>query len=343
MVSDDIEQSRELLSAKPQIVDRLGAHEKSSISKFTVFTGIGLYSATSELTVDGSTYFGYGRSQSAIEAASKAFGEAIERAIAFRFMNGDRSIAFESCAAGVSGGQVFVTHPSSDMKLPPRGLNSSNGWAVQFTREASIKNSVIESLERTILQTTFLSVGWDGFRLQERFEVGGRVFSVWLTIDPAFGYYGGLIECTLLGYAGKTYGYFVHPEGVKFKLANHLHSVFEAFEPALFIDQNPTFRPNSQDLIALRQYEHATCGPPSIRFEPRELRGSGTYRVATIILSLAEFFGLSTQLFASWAYGGNSVPLLAAKVSGGDVEPYIRSRLDSYGLADRWNVEVQIV
>jgi len=345
-MGDEVADSRGFLEIKYQLLDILNFAESTSVSKFDLIDDEFFYSALSKAHFGSETYLGHGHSHNPIVAASKAFGESLERFLAFQYMNGKREMRPVIYRIECEKGMIRVFDDNVQTEMPPKSLQSSNGWALHFSRTTSIKNAVYEALERTSLQATFIAEGWKGFGPQGDFQIQGRDLRAWLTCRNFFGYYGGLFECNLLNSQGRTFGYFLHPDGHPYLWNRYVHSAFEALEPSIYMDNHSAYRPNPADAIAILQFELARRPEVEIfkhRSSVETFKMPKNLSASVYTFDLSKEFNIDFPLYLSWCFGGNTIPLiLKSKLDHGG-RLYLQEVLGNYGLNYDESYEVPVI
>lgn len=329
--SEIVERSKELLLAKKKIIANINGTEASAISRFD-FQNQSIFSASSELVVAGENFLGHGRSPSPIIAASKAFGENLERYFSLGPEKlGKNNIDFKGVCYN---GSVIEFIPALADQVPPESLFNSNGWAFHFTREAALRGALNELVERTILQLAFLSRGWSGFEALQDIEIQSRNITFYQSRIGLFGCRGIIAACDLSNHAGRTFGYGIQRQGDKFKPMAFINAIFEALEPAIFLDENPDFIPSPFDPISVEQVRMAKAPAEDLMrsFEGEEPRSIRSLVANTSILDLSKRLNLDFPLYLAWAVGGNSIPLIIPAVLDERGARYLESKLGKYGV-----------
>jgi len=340
----EIDLSRILLRTKSKLLSFLNAKDKNSISKFDLPQSEFIYTAMSEVTLRKESYFGHGQSANPIIASSRAFGEAIERVLAFKFMNDHSCFLPRTYKANCQRAQLSTSPTTIPAEFPPKELESSNGWAIHFTAEKAIEGAVTEAIERTILQSTFISDGWNGFREQSQFTLQGRRLTAWLSNHSFFGWEAGIIECEPLKLGGRTFGYFTHKAGSEFVWQDYAHSAFEALEPAIFLDSRPEYEPDPEDAIAVAQFEFATRDFRRQNPDLRQALSIPTQFSCDILLfDMRQEMDLDIPLYLAWCLGGDAVPLiLQSKITASGLS-FINQKLHKYGLFYDGRYEIPVI
>ncbi|NJM09699.1 MAG: hypothetical protein HC883_02015 [Bdellovibrionaceae bacterium] len=316
----------------------------SSVSKFDLPEGNHLYTAMSEVIFGDEVYFGHGHSTNAIIATSKAFGESLERLLAFKYMRDHAAFAPLVYQATYGQGALSIEPTSVNLEFPPKELESSNGWALHFSASKAIESAVNEVLERTILQSTYIAQGWSGFNHHTQISLQGRDLTVWLTKVTFFGMIGGIIKCKPRNLPGRTYGYFVHRENSQFVLEDYLHAAFEALEPALFFDSRPDYRPNPSDSIATAQFKFATQDErENLLKETKQLQVPSKFHCHVLVFDIKSALDLEMPLYLAWCIGGDIVPLVLKSKMNSDCLSYFNQRLQNFGLSYDGSYEIPIL
>ena len=103
-------------------------------------------------------------------AAIKCAAETVERRFLDQFYHlSDAAVPASLVQLDFS---VQQTRESKLVLLPPKGMRTSNGWAVHVNVDQARTSACLEALERHLLLKSFYRWGWQGFRLVQ--EVQGE-------------------------------------------------------------------------------------------------------------------------------------------------------------------------
>ena len=138
-------------------------------------------------------------------AAVKCAAEAIERKFMDEFYQSPGTHAPDSSIE-------MAPYPSRSLKtenlsIPPKGMQTSNGWAVHSSRDRASSAASLEAMERHLLIKSFYRWGWQGFRfVQEMQSDEMRLFFLTSRLTSA-GHIAGIIAAKSPLYPGVAFGY----------------------------------------------------------------------------------------------------------------------------------------
>jgi hypothetical protein len=144
----------------------------------------------------------HGRSVNRRGAALKCAGEFVERRAMNEF--------FANCGASTLASKVNLDTGAREtefVRLPPKSVFSSNGWAVHTEQKAAATTAINEALERHLLLKSFLKFGWAGFNLIHKTQ--GDDISLWFLSSKleSYGKISGLVVAKSANYPGVSFGY----------------------------------------------------------------------------------------------------------------------------------------
>ena len=276
---------------------------------------------------DGQTSIrGFGRSVDKLTAATIASAECIERYVSRKLLKeGVRA----SSRVIVEHG-VIKTAPGLDSGLPPsKGLHSSNGWAVHFSRELAIQNAAREALERHILLLSFIKYGWQGFHFSKPLVFQDCTVMQGIAPVKVGGFGAGIVLTRGAKAPGATFGYICERQREIETSKRWLGAFFESHEQWADL----TSRPAGQDCSILESYQRHYLDSPLQRPEASSPNLITQPRLAAnlAVLDLQEMLKTSFPLFAAFAFGGNLVPLFLKQKLGGTEIAYVKGQLAKNG------------
>ena len=310
--------SLKLISERDRIFLDLG-YSNQNFSSEVRHKGLRGFSANCIAKNNTHEIIGSGHSTNRLTASSKAIGETLERIFAGLFFSEFKSESFDVLNLSIENGKARVMS-EGQATLPPRSLQSSNGWSLHFTQTGAIKNALTEAIERSILQKAFLLSGWNGFEKVASSEFDGRQVDYLLSKQSEFGFKGGITRVTLKQKSGKSFGYFVQRADAQMDLSNLFHATMEAFEPAAFFDAHPDYQPCPTDELSVLQYRFASGQiPQGPQSAPSNSRRIDALKVNCVVMDCNRFVNIGFPLYVAYVFGENLLPLI------------IPSRLDANG------------
>ena len=200
---------------------------------------------------------------------------------------------------------------ADDLKKTPLCFQTSNGFAVHFSRDAAELAATKEALERHILQTTYFRDGWSGF-----YQIGPDVNVDDLRIRKLVSkyrcgnYQAGIVVATSPRFAGASFGYLCEDAPLTSASPRWEHATHEAvdkIEPFLAMSANEQLGllPISREIL------HWLTQPLSL--DP-------STEVVTSALSMPNVALKHFDLRTRW---GLEFPLWGVLASGDDLMPLI--------------------
>jgi len=255
----------------------------------------------------GNDFYGFGRSENRLRAASISAGELIERYIAKQILKSQLSI-LANHEVDIRDSSISIRQSATKCLLSS-GFHSSNGWAVHFSLGAAIESAVVEALERHILLYTFLHSGWGGFQEATATQFREQKLIPYLSCFAFGGYRAGMVATTGVEFAGTTFGYLCDRITRIFTSKKWSNAFFESFGQWESLTQT---KDNGFEKSWLTTYQRYYLNTP------REncLKGFGSVKVVSdrlrsnmLMIDLKKALGLSFPLFATYCFGGDLIPL----------------------------------
>lgn len=250
--------------------------------------------------------FGHGRSYDQRIAACKAASEVIERFFMLKFFgtNNGSHLAHQYL---VSDGEFSKVNTSKVM-LPHPELQSSNGWSVHFNKELAMKGAITEALERHLLQVAYFRDGWEGFHLLDRFERSRIKFSSLKSNYSVGGFNSGVGIVEGPEFDGISLGYLCDLETNFNQSSRWEQAFFECYDyyrKSVEMKGKTPVRDNvGQKLV------HLLNSKVKIELSDKKKIDLGNMNLNVINFDLSETLNIPTPYFASFAFGGDLIPLL---------------------------------
>ena len=279
--------------------------------------------------VEGKPLFAYGCSPNRRSAAIKCAAEAMERKFLDEF--------YFSSTSPISATSIRLLPESLEplgsdtITLPPKGMKTSNGWAVHSSADQASISACLEALERHLLIKSFYRWGWKGFRLvKEEQSEEIQLFYMTSRLSSA-GYTGGIVAAKSPLYPGVSFGYCVgrtenisEPSFWQTALLESIGKITALGGRSIEIreDSNTWLRTEAKyyletpfDLKLLAQGTNLTVDDDDAR------------TCYLKVFDLAELWQLSFPLAAAFCWGGNLIPLSDQSKLDEVGEQYFRATL----------------
>lgn len=262
----------------------------------------------------------YGRSESRKVAAVKCAAEYVERKFMVEW--------FHDCE---SDDKPYET-------LPPKLLQTSNGWAVRDSPERALQAARYEALERHLLLKSFLKFGWSGFQLIESMKAENIDLYFLKSRFRAGEYVAGLVVAKSSLYPGVSFGYGLGKASEIQSSQFWESAIFEAIEKIQVLDGR------SIDLTCDTS-TWVTAGIKRHLESPFDLAAlsKGKNEIAICedvpkgysrIFDLRQQWSLDLPLFAAYAWGGGLIPLFCENRLGISERTYLQNVLRQNGLSE---------
>ena len=278
---------------------------------------------------------GIGRSENRLTAVSKAFGEALERIVAFDVMREDLE---PSHSVTITNGDTLIKrfNDKQPVCILPKELRTSNGWAIHFDVNIAIRSSIFESIERHILLLTFLKDNWSGFYYNDSPSFQGINLRSLLSKYSIGGFSAGMCLSQTNGHGGITMGYLSDSTKNIATSEGWKKSFFESVEQALHFKMKKAepdpraveygYRDieKNQLYYLVNNYDHNE----NTAFENLVSTSiTSIFDVANtnlMVFDVQKKMGLNFPMFAAYTFGGDMIPLFFSEASNNfDARSYI--------------------
>lgn len=269
-----------------------------------------------------------GRGVTKLQAATRCVGEWLERKAAFEFF-GDASGSFKAHAVSISSsGSLEISERKSELPPLPMDFWTTNGWAVHTDQNSSLESSFLEAVERSLLVSSFLRWGWNGFILAGQTSVDGMDFSSSLSRYKTENYSAGFSICSDPVTQGLSFGHFAEKNEVILQSPKWAQALYESMDKLgtdlervqindpLAIDAE-WYLKNKIDLSLVDSHTEQE-----------------TIKLASCFLhteDLSKKWSLPFPLFSSFVFGGDLMPLFTPKELTHEGHAYIAKLCDSLG------------
>lgn len=200
---------------------------------------------------------------------------------------------------------------SNELSHIPKSLQTSNGFAVHFSKEDAVQAATNEAIERHLLQYSFLKDGWKGFEYLNKKTIGDESLTYVASKYSINDLRAGMVLTTSKRFPGISFGYFVDQENKIESSPRWTHATHEALdkiEPFLQIvnSQNLDTKPIEQGILdwMTKPYENLT-------FSNKEsVQALPSLTLETKIFNLSERWGLNFPLFGAYCFSPHLLPLI---------------------------------
>lgn len=249
-----------------------------------------------------------GRGASKIQAATHCIGEWLERKAAFEF--------FE------------LSKEKETHTLLPMEFWTTNGWAVHTNQEQALKNALSEALERSLLVSSFLRWGWQGFIEIGKTTIDGIEFQSCLSRYRSENISAGFAIGKTLVTHGLSFGHFSDENDFVMKSPKWTQALYEALDK--FSTDLERVRPEDPLAIDASWFlKNKTDFVLSGDNTPQEKIKFSSYRLHAEDLS--EKWNLPFPLYSSFVFGGDLMPLFVPSELTDDGRKYIHNLSEALG------------
>lgn len=295
------------------------------------------YSFSAEIhdPIAESSFIGVGRAHDRLNASSKAIGECLERYFAKYIFSTQPKLIGTTIV--VKGKEVSF-QDVNNFTFPLSGLRSSNGWAVHFSPEMALAQSLFEALERHILLFTFLRDGWDGFVYYDGPEYNKIDFSSLISKYSVAEFKAGISIAKVQNYSGILMGYCSDLCDKIAASTEWLQAFFEVYENAV-IYSNPDTNTNGQmakESSLLLDYLHHFLRTPSPSFKRTANSNQITQKtqeITTQVLLLDLSSNFNFPFYATYVCGIDLIPLFFSQNLDPAARTHIQGILKKKGLS----------
>jgi hypothetical protein len=201
---------------------------------------------------------------------------------------------------------------SNELSNVPKVLQTSNGFAVHFTQDQATQAATNETIERHLLQYSFLKDGWNGFELISKKTIGEESLTLAASRYEINGLRAGIIIATSRLFPGVSFGYFVdQADQIEFS-PRWSHAVSEAvdkIEPFLKLEKSA----RSKDLMPIEQGILNWMMAPKDKMDLVEggiIQSLPATSIETRTFDLSERWGLDFPLYGAYSFSENLLPLI---------------------------------
>jgi hypothetical protein len=223
----------------------------------------------------------------------------------------DRRIAAIKCVAEAIERMTMVDYFANQNTTYPRALCNSNGWAAQSTESQAKENALLEAIERHLILKTFLTSGWNGFRVLQKVQSPAANLTLLIANQSTQGLVAGIVLAQSPKFKGISVGYCLGKRMNIDQSEFWQNAIFEAVDKVLVLDSEPAV--DESDSWIRRESNRLLCEPFDIdkcdfstneQFIECDL---GEYKVESIYLTSK--LGLDFELYAGFASSGILIPL----------------------------------
>lgn len=265
-------------------------------------------------TADGRQCSTHGRSQNRKLAAVKAAAECIER----KFLT------------------EFYIELGDDETIP-RSLRTSNGWAIHRTLDEAKNAALSEAKERHLLLKSFFTFGWNGFHLVQKIESEGTDLYFLLTRFRLENYASGIVVAKSKKHSGVSFGYCFGPTDSAASSQFWEPAIYEAIDKTIVLNGRPidlSADPKSWLLAEIKYYLENPFDISVLKNENLPIHETSLEKPSIRHFDLSKKFGLNFPLFASFAFGGNYIPLFCNSRLTENDRQYVDRILRANGLSE---------
>ncbi len=291
---------------------------------------------------------GCGRNQDLTSALSKAYGECLERKVAYEAQNERDFSSHHQLEWNTS--EILIRPATKKAAMPPKKIRTTNGWAVHFNRDEAIRNALNEAIERHLLLLSYFKYGWSGFEIADPIEWDGlRIFSMAARCSmPPFR--AGLVATKSKNLPGYTFGYFCDFDEHFSNSGKWIHAMMEAFEPAKYYEDKSPLNVKEKlsavlDPMDRTQIKYLLDQTDLTRLcYPNDGSQFLVYNSPTDIASnlavvnVGARMKLGVEFYAAFVYGGALIPLVFKDHMDTESRGYVEQILSKHSILEQPDV-----
>lgn len=225
----------------------------------------------------------------------------------------NRKLAAIKCAAEYVERKTMLDHFSTaNSTQVPESLRTSNGWAIQFTKEEAKRKSYLEALERHLLLLSYLKFGWNGFRLVQKIESSEIDLYFLLSGYSTQGLVSGLVVAKSPLYAGVSFGYCIGEEKLHLSANFWESALYEAIDRILVLNGEKidlSKDPKSWLLQEAQLFLESDFDLSILQNSFSESVSIEAPNCQTQTFEVHKELDIPTPLFAAYTWGGNLIPI----------------------------------
>lgn len=293
-------------------------------------------SLSAQCPFQGGKVHSQGSGDQPMSALLGAYGEALERILAFGLMNQGKVLARGRLSIWNGKAECVLGEQTS---LPSGFRRSSNGWALGSSPAMAIQNAAREALERHILLLSFLSGGWAAFCESFITEWQGHQVSQILATTGVCGFRAGLVRVKVKELRGQTFGYLSATQKEFGSSKRWKHAFCEAATQALAVRSilesdvnllNPIMR-------AQRYWLETPVDNLSPIVDPENCKlQHGHVESSMFLTDVGAALKLPGPMYLASVFGGNLIPLVFPDACTSSELNGLQSILDYWGVSGGW-------
>lgn len=267
-----------------------------------------------------------GRGPTKSEAAVKCVGEWLERKAAFEFFQKAGSEVLAQSISISPNGEWIASEEKTKVPLLPTDFWTTNGWAVHTDLKSATRNAFSEALERSLLMTSFLRWGWQGFieigRMRvEDFELRSCISRYQTEHQSA-----GFAICS--NKEGSSFGHFEEKTALIRQSPKWAHSLYESIDK-LGVDLS---KAKISDPLAVESEWYLKNSLDIKTADDKTLQEK--IKFSSFCLhseNLQKKWNLPFPLWSSFVFGGDLMPLFVPRELSDTGKAYIYEKAQSLG------------
>lgn len=223
-----------------------------------------------------------------------------------------KRLAFVKAIAEFYERRLMFEAFSNELSFVPKVLQTSNGFAVHFSQDQAIRAATNESVERHLLQYSFLKDGWSGFELIEEKNMGDETVTFVASRYEINGLRAGMVLARSARFPGISFGYFAEESNKIKSSPRWSHAISEALDkidPFLKLAQavsSVEYSPIEQGILNWMMMSHE-----KINFSKGgviQTLPTSTFDINCF--NLAERWNLDFPFYGAYCFSPNLLPLL---------------------------------
>lgn len=286
------------------------------------------YLCSSELADEAGVVPVCGRGVTKLQAATRCIGEWLERKAAFEFFRSQADSVETRILSTDAGSEILISSAVEESSSLPMEFWTTNGWAVHTNQNISVKNGLYEALERSLLISSFLRWGWQGFIEIGKASVDGMNIRSCLSRYKTDHLSAGFAICADPVTQGLSFGHFCENTDLilqSLKWAQALYEAMDKFDADL--DHIMSRDPLAAD--AVWYLKNAVDFKLSDDKTEQEKFKFTSCRLHSI--NLTKKWDLPFPLFASFVFGGDLMPLFVPRELTDDGRRFVIHLANSLG------------
>lgn len=247
-----------------------------------------------------------GRGTTKLQAATRCIGEWLERKAAFEFFR-SKTDSIETRTLHMSTGlEISISGMEKSSSLLPMEFWTTNGWAIHTDQNISVESALHEAIERSLLMSSFLRWGWQGFVEIGKTSVDGMEIRSCISRYKTEMFSAGFAICTDPVTQGLSFGHFCESTDAILQSPKWAQALYEAMDKF----GSELDRTSAQDPLAVDAEWYLKNETVLNLSDDKAVQEKIKFSYCRLHTEdLAKKWDLPFPLYSSFAFGGDLMPL----------------------------------